>query len=43
MTDVLSIEHPREAGLVLQMNRPDKPNVLDLELLTAPHRAARRA
>ncbi len=38
MTDVLSIEHPREGVKVLRMNRPDKLNALDLGLVAAMHR-----
>lgn len=37
-TDVLSIEHPREAVKVLRMNRPHKLNAIDLELVAALHR-----
>ncbi|MCK8669824.1 enoyl-CoA hydratase/isomerase family protein [Rhodococcus sp. NPDC003382] len=38
MTDVLSIEHPRDEVKVLRMDRPDKLNALDLELVAALHR-----
>jgi len=38
MTDVLSIEHPREGVKVLRMNRPYKLNALDLGLVAAMHR-----
>ncbi|MEE2057254.1 enoyl-CoA hydratase/isomerase family protein [Rhodococcus artemisiae] len=38
MSDVLSIENPRDGVKILRMNRPDKLNALDLDLAAALHR-----